>query len=120
MNNNNELREVTINEWIWVIFVILSLANIFGDEIEKNTIKEKNLHNQTSRKIFLTTASIALIIYFYFVIHSYSKLKELKKQNKNTNLQETNLLGNTLVFLGACILLYYNLKNKQETTTDLI
>ena len=77
MKDNNDLQEVTINEWIWVIFVILSLANIYGDELEKYSLKEKSCRDKNARKIFLTTASVALIIYFYFVIHSYNKLKKL-------------------------------------------
>ena len=38
MKENNELREVTINEWIWIVFVILSLLNIYGDELEKSSL----------------------------------------------------------------------------------
>lgn len=120
MNNNNELKEVTINEWIWIIFLILSIANIFGDEIEKKSLLEKKCHDDKARKLFIITASVALIIYLYFVISSYNQLKKQKQQNKNTQLQEINLLGNTLVFLGACVLIYHKLKNKQEITTDLI
>lgn len=119
MKDNNELREVTINEWIWVIFVILSLANIYGDELEKITLKENEKHNDKAKKIFLTTASVALIIYFYFVINSYNKLMIAKSKNKNTKLREINLLGNTLVFIGALLLIYFNIKNKNEITTDI-
>lgn len=119
MKYNNDLQEVTINEWIWIIFVILSLANIYGDELEKNSLQENNCRDKNARKIFLTTASVALIIYFYFVINSYRKLKNLKQSNKNTKLQEINLLGNTLVFIGALTLIYYNLANKTEITTEI-
>ena len=119
MKENDELREVTINEWIWVIFVILSLANIYGDELEKSSLQENKKHNDNAKKIFLVTASIALIIYFYFVINSYNKLKSAKNQNKDTKLREINLLGNFLVFIGACTLIYFNIKNKQETTTEI-
>ena len=34
MNNDKE-RELRVDEWIWVIFIILSIFNIFGDELEK-------------------------------------------------------------------------------------
>jgi len=119
MKDNNELREVTINEWIWVIFVILSLANIYGDELEKQSLQEKSCRDKNARKIFLTTASVALIIYFYFVVNSYNKLKIEKSKNKNTKLREINLLGNTLVFIGALLLIYFNIKNKNEITTDI-
>lgn len=120
MKENNELREITINEWIWGVFLLLSLANIYGDELEKNSLQQKKRHDNNARKIFLTTASVALIIYLYFVINSYNELSNLKQKNKNTKLQEINLLGNTLVFLGACLLIYYKYKNKKDLTTELI
>lgn len=120
MKDNNELKEVTINEWIWIVFLILSIANIFGDELEKKSLQERKCHDEKARNLFIITASIALIIYFYFMVHSYNKLNNLKRQNKNTYLQEINLLGNSLVFIGACTLIYYNIKNKKETTTNLI
>lgn len=119
MKDNNELRDVTINEWIWVIFVILSLANIYGDELEKNSLKESLKHNETAKKIFTTTASIALIIYFYFVIDSYNKLRKTKNNNKNTNLQEISLLGNSLIFIGACLLIYFRISNKNDTPKEV-
>lgn len=119
MKDNYDLKEVTINEWIWIIFVILSLANIYGDELEKQSLQEKECRDKNARKIFLITASIALIIYLYFAIHSYSKLKKMQFENKNTEIQEINLLGNCLVFLGALTLIYSNIKNKNETTTEI-
>jgi len=119
MKENNELQEVTINEWIWIIFIILSIANIYGDELEKKSLQKKSCRDKQARKIFLTTASVALIIYLYFVIHSYKKLENKIKQNKDTKLQEINLLGNTLVFLEDLTLKYYNLKNNQEITKEI-
>lgn len=119
MKENNELREVTINEWIWIVFVILSLLNIYGDELEKSSLMEKHCHNQKAKNIFLITASVALIIYFYFTINSYNKLKKAKQVNKNTEIQEINFLGQSLVFIGALLLIYSNIKNKNQITTNI-
>ena len=119
MKENNELKEVTINEWIWIVFVFLSLANIYGDELEKYSLKKQEKHNERARKIFLITASIALVIYLYFVINSYNKLEQARRQNKNTQLREINFLGQSLVFIGATLLIYFNIKNKNQTT-DII
>lgn len=120
MKDNNELREVTINEWIWIIFVFLSIANIYGDELEIKTLKEQEKHNKKAKKVFLITSSIALIIYFYFVINSYKKLQQAKLENKNTELREINFLGQSLIFIGAALLIYFNIKNNNETKTELI
>ena len=120
MKENKELKEVIINEWIWVIFLILSLANIFGDELEKKALKEHEKHNAKAKKIFLITASVALIIYLYFVINSYNKLKKAQQENKNTKTKEINFIGQSLVFIGSCLLIYSNIKSKNEMGTELI
>ena len=120
MKDNNELKEIIINEWIWIIFIFLSLANIYGDELEKTTLKTNQKHNKKARKLFLLTASISLIIYLYFTINSYKKLEKARQQNKNTKFQEINFLGQSLIFIGASLLIYYNINNKNEKTTDLI
>ena len=119
MKDNNELREVTINEWIWVVFVFLSIANIHGDELEKKTLQEQKEHNEKAKNLFLITAAIALVIYFYFTINSYNKLKKAKLENKDTTLKEINFLGQSLVFIGAALQIYSNYKNKNQTTTNL-
>lgn len=112
MKENNELREVTINEWTWIVFVILSLANIYGDELEKYSLKEQEEHDEKAKKIFLATSSISLLIYLYFTINAYNKLKRAKELNKDTRIQEINLLGQSFVFIGACLLIYTRLKKK--------
>ena len=119
MKENNELREVTINEWIWIIFVLLSLLNIYGDELEKISIKEKHIHDKNAKNIFLLTSSVGLIIYLYFTINSYKKLKQSREKNKNCETQEINFLGQSLVLIGAALLIYSNLKNKNQIITEI-
>lgn len=119
MKENSEIRDITINEWVWVIFVILSLANIYGDELELSSLKANNKHNDKARKVFLVTASVAIIIYIYFEVHSYNVLQRTKKSHKNTKIQEINFLGNTLVLLGALLLIYTRYKSKDELTTEI-
>lgn len=36
--NNNKINELKIDEYIWIIFIILSTLNIMGDESKKNII----------------------------------------------------------------------------------
>ena len=34
--NNDRLKELQIDEIIWIIFITVSITNIIGDEFEKN------------------------------------------------------------------------------------
>lgn len=119
MKNNYELREVTINEWIWIIFIILSASNVFGDELEKKSLQSRECHDEKARIIFLKTATIAIIIYFYFVINSYKKLQQTKIKNQDTRLREIQVLGNSLIFVGALLVFYFNINNKNQITTQI-
>jgi len=111
---NKEIKDLTINEWIWLVFIILSIANIYGDELEISTIKEEHKHNKKAKKLFLITASVSLIIYFYLTIRSYNKYKNIKQKNKDTSLFQYNLLGNIFVLVGAILLIYFNYKTKDN------
>ena len=37
--NNDRLRELQIDEIIWIIFITISIINIIGDEFEKGRKK---------------------------------------------------------------------------------
>ena len=70
MNNENQLREINrlnFEDFIWLIFIILGLMNIFGDYNEKEYLKSNNrMYENYANEIFELTLIITLFIYFYF------------------------------------------------------
>ncbi len=115
----DEINEITIDEWIWVLFIALSIANIFGDELERKSILEGKKGNKNAKKIFITTAAISIIVYIYFVFDTYDEIKEAKEKNKDVNLYELKLLGNVFIVVGAILLIYFSINETDFITPEL-
>lgn len=107
----DKLTELAIDEWIWISFIILSVLNIAGDELDKDfclyqDMKEKSL----SKKIFNLTVFVSFLIYSYLAYRGYKRLKFAKKKNQNVNLAQSRLFANILIVVAAMILLYAQVK----------
>ena len=118
MNNNKE-KEITIDEWIWVIFIILSIMNILGDELEKKFYKEKDISSKNlSKSIFTLTVLTSFFIYIYL---SYRQYQELNKNiNKNINIYKLRYFASILVVIASSLYLYCQLTNKEDENPSLV
>ncbi|MBQ3021467.1 MAG: oligosaccharide flippase family protein [Bacilli bacterium] len=107
---DNELERLDFEDFIWVIFIILSLLNIFGDNLLKEFIKNKDKTDEVyANKIFFFVLIISLFIYIYFFIrnlNAYNKVNEEEKQ-----LFLIKLIGSSLLIAGICCLIYFQYKN---------
>lgn len=122
MNNKDKERinELVIDEWIWVVFIILSALNIGGDEIEKKYCinheeKDKNL----SKKIFKITVLSSFLIYLYLASKNCKKYHMLKKENQDTQLIATRCFASILVVIASSMFLYAQLKDSQPTNPSI-
>ena len=66
MNNQKE-KELTIDEWIWIIFIILSIMNILGDELEKKFYRERVI-----QKYFYFNRPYFLLYLYLFILSPVS------------------------------------------------
>lgn len=111
-NKQEKIKELKIDEWIWIIFIILSILNITGDEIEKDYYQTHNPNNKTkSKKIFQLTVLISLIIYIYLANKNYQKYKTTKQQNQDAHLQGIRLFASILIVIASAIVLYVQIKD---------
>ena len=107
MVDYDRIYELKIDEWVWVLFIFLSLLNIIGDECEKNyciykTIMKKNI----SKDIFIFTIFSSLVIYIYLEKKRLDKLLYSRKLNNNTFLWELRCFGGLLVIIATVLFLY--------------
>ena len=66
MIDYDRIYELKIDEWIWVIFIILSALNIFGDEYERQYCASHCYSKKiVSKHIFTFTVFISLLIYLF-------------------------------------------------------
>jgi len=112
--DRKRLTELTVDEWIWVVFIILSILNITGDECEKKYCRYHEVNAKSlSKKIFKITVFVSFLIYFYLSIKNYNKYKLLKENNEDVSLAISRYFASVLVVIASFIFLYAQFKDSE-------
>lgn len=101
-----ELQRLNFEDILWVIFIFLGAANIFGDYNDKEYIKTKDrVYQSRADKIFTLTIEVTLILYLYFFVRNYNAYKKASSESQELFL--IKLLGSAFLIAGAILLLYF-------------
>ena len=105
----SRLKEIKIEDFIWVIYLGIILLSYISNGYEKNYIlygreNDKNKY----RNIIIGIFSILLIVYTYFLIDSYSSVKNLNKNDtdKKKLLTVLSFIASMLIFISGIVFLY--------------
>ncbi len=104
-----KLRQIRIEDFIWVIYIGIIALSYYSNYLEKkyylnNDIDSKNKY----RKIIIVIFSILIIVYFYFLVDSYSSICDLNRfdTEKKKRLIYLSFLASLLIFISGIIFLY--------------
>ena len=116
--NIERINQIKIENFIWVICIILIGISLYGNYYEEKYFKyyqEQDKEKYRSALIFVF--SIAMIIYIYFLYDSYqSYIKAKSLDEKSQKLSTLNLLTSILFAIGGSILLYISLTDENLDT----
>lgn len=113
-----KLKSLTADNYIWVAYILLAIANIYGDELIRKSITEHDGElNKKALKLFREIVVINLIIYLYFLNRNY---KDLKRHDYDKNYL-VRLFGSILVFAGTICFLYfqYSISSEDESLSNV-
>lgn len=112
-NNNEEIiKRLSFENWIWGIYLVIALANIYGDELIKKSIRENDQEaNEKARDIFLAILVITLLINIYFFIRNYSDYKN----NPDDESLQIRVIGSALLLIANLCFLYSQTLTEEET-----
>ena len=107
MNDNyKRLKQIEIENKIWIIYFFLIGLCLYGNSFEKKYfLYGNNYDKEKYRKITIFIFSIAVIIYFYFFIDSYKDMKNNNYNIKSKSYSELSFLGSTLILISGLIFL---------------
>ena len=121
MNNRiiNDLTRLKFEDFLLVLFIILSLLNIYGNQSEKNYLKTNNtIYKNKANEIFKFTILITIFIYAYFFIRNYHSYKISRENEKHIFI--IKLLGSSFLIAGAVCLLYFQSKESSFSGSQAI
>lgn len=108
---NQRLKELRIEEFVWIIYIFIIFLSFYANEIERNYFLTNNVNSKKKyQNLTIIIFSIVIIVYIYFFKSSYQEYKNNK--NKETyNLSLLSLLGSTLILISGCLFLYVAIKD---------
>lgn len=101
-----ELRELKTQNFLFLLFAIISIMNINGDYYEEEYIRNNNLDcKNKANEIFKLTIKIAILIYIFYLVRNYEAYKNVSEEKKK--LYFIKLYGSCLIIAGSICLLYF-------------
>lgn len=109
MNIDEQIKKLNIENLIWVINIAISIFNIYGDELIKDSIRKKDMRKDLlAKKVFSIILIVTLIIYIYFFKRNYNDLEKHKTDKK----YKVRLLGSVFAIASILCFLYFQLKSR--------
>jgi len=104
--NNSRIKEIDIENVIFVIYYIIITLSIIDNYIEKKYLIYRNEEDkQTYRNLLFIIFVIAFLIYLYYTIAGIKGLKNITDPEVK-KLNELSVLASILVLISGAIYLY--------------
>ena len=107
MSNTNDeiINRLNFENLIWVSFIIISILDIYGDELIKKSVKNSDKQcRQKANKIFLGITLFSILIYSYFLMRNYNDCKIHHNES-----YQVRLIGSIFIITGTICFLYFQL-----------
>ena len=118
-NDEEELKRLDFENFLWIVFIFLAALNIIGDLSDQEYIKTKDAYYQSmANKIFEFTLIISFIIYIYYFIRNYAFYE--KATGKEKEKLFIKLLGSVFILIGAICFIYFQFVDESFEGTPAI
>ena len=117
MNYQERLKQIKIENYIWIIYLGIIILSYCANYYEKDyflTKKEKS--KRKYRKLNSTVFIILIIIYSYFEKEAINSFKTKNKSIEQQKYDTLSLIASTLVLISGYIFLYIILKDENIGT----
>ena len=106
---NNKLREIEIEDYIWIVYVGIILLSWYSNSLERKYFLYNDLKSKDEyRKIIILIFSVLIIVYLYFFKGSIDDIHGLKWYDslKKRKLTELSAMGSLFIVISGLIFLY--------------
>ena len=105
----DRLRDIKIEDFIWVIYLIIIGLSYYSNSLEKRYFLYNDIDSKEKyRKIIIVIFSILLIVYLYFLKDSYNDIVNIKESDsdKKKELIYLSFMGSLFILISGVIFLY--------------
>lgn len=117
MNNIEErLKEIKIENYIWIIYIGIILLSWYSNKLEKEYFLTNNPNKKNEyKKTIIIIFTILNLVYTYFLIDSKNSLKNINNNTdkKTKELLNLSFVAATLISISGIILLYVAITDEE-------
>ena len=109
-----KLRQIKIENYIWIIYIIIIGISYYSNYLEKDYFVNNNIESKKKyRETLIIIFSILLIIYLYFTVDAYKSIETLKENDskEKKDLVTLSFIGSFLILISGIIFLYVAYKD---------
>lgn len=113
------LKEIKIENWIWVIYIGLIVLSWYANSKEKHYFLYKDEESKKKyRELLILIFSILLVIYLYFTKDSYEDVQELTgaDSQKKKTLTYMSFIGSVLILISGVLFLIIAIEDESIDT----
>ena len=112
MDVNNRLKEIKIENYIWIIYIGIIILSYYSNSLEEDYLINKNIISKENYQIIMILIfSVLVLVYYYFLKDSYESIKNIKNIDETNYLSFLSFIASLLVFISGLIFLYISIKN---------
>ena len=113
---NRKLKQLKIEDFIWVIYIVIIFMSWYANNLERNYFIYKDHESRKKyRKIMILIFFILLIVYLYFLKDSYYDLQNIKfdDSEENKNLIFLSFIASLSIVISGFIFLYIAIRDEE-------
>lgn len=109
MTNQTRLKQIKIEDYIFIIYYLIITLSLYANFIERKYIIFKNpLDKEKYRNLLFIIFGIAFLVYLYYAISNYQDIK----QGNDNDLNKLSFVASLLVLISGIIYLYIIYQDK--------
>lgn len=114
---NDELERLNFEDYIWIIFIILSILNIVCNKYQKEyVISNNDRYEDVAKNISIIVLIVLVFIYLYFFLRNYNMYNSKVDATKEDFIK---LVGSLLFVIGTFCLLYFQVNSRDNFIDDV-
>ena len=107
-DKSERLREINIENYVWIIYIGIIFLSWYANSKEKKFILYDDLNSKEEyQNLMIIIFTILLFIYYYFTKDSFDDVKSLNSSDtsKKKYLVYASFIGSTLILISGIIFL---------------
>ena len=118
MNISDRLKEIKIENYIWIVYLFIILLSYISNDLEKKYLLTKDfISKKKYRMIIIFIFAILIIVYFYFLSNSF---KDLNNINLNSSIKEkilyfSSYIASLLIFIAGILFLFIAISDENNS-----